>query len=150
MNRFAGCPVKIRRAELEDAPAITDVFLAACEEMTYLPVLHTAEETEAWIRDTVLASREVWVAAGDLRSVGFAALAGEFLEHLYIHPAAQRAGLGTCLLQLAKERCPGGLQLWVFQRNEGDRRFYERHGFVLRHLTDGAANEEREPDALYE
>ena len=41
-----------------------------------------------------------------------------------------------------------GLQLWVFQRNVGARRFYERHGFTLTELTDGSRNEEREPDAL--
>ena len=39
--------------------------------------------------------------------------------------------------------------LWVFQKNEGARRFYERHGFELVKLTDGAENMEREPDALY-
>jgi hypothetical protein len=37
----------------------------------------------------------------------------------------------------------------VFQRNEDARRFYERQGCVLVELTDGAGNEEREPDALY-
>ena len=29
------------------------------------------------------------------------------------------------------------------------RRFYEARGFVLIRQTDGAANEEKEPDALY-
>jgi hypothetical protein len=37
----------------------------------------------------------------------------------------------------------------VFQRNEDARRFYERRGFRLVRLTDGADNMEREPDALY-
>jgi ribosomal protein S18 acetylase RimI-like enzyme len=46
--------------------------------------------------------------------------------------------------------CPDGLQLWVFQKNVGARRFYERHGFRLVELTDGAGNEENEPDARYE
>ncbi len=39
--------------------------------------------------------------------------------------------------------------LWVFQTNTGAIRFYERHGFELVKLTDGAENMEREPDALY-
>ena len=45
---------------------------------------------------------------------------------------------------------PGGFRLWVFQANAGARRFYERHGLRVVRLTDGAANEEKTPDALYE
>ncbi len=52
--------------------------------------------------------------------------------------------------EVAKRRRPEGFRLWVFQKNEGARRFYERHGFRLVELTDGSRNEEREPDALYE
>ena len=37
----------------------------------------------------------------------------------------------------------------MFQKNTGAIRFYERHGFRLVKLTDGADNMEREPDALY-
>ncbi|MGH7434580.1 MAG: GNAT family N-acetyltransferase [Polyangiaceae bacterium] len=33
------------------------------------------------------------------------------------------------MLDLAKERCPGGLHLDTQQANEGACRFYERHGF---------------------
>jgi hypothetical protein len=38
---------------------------------------------------------------------------------------------------------------WTFQRNKAARRFYERHGFTLVRETDGARNEEKEPDAEY-
>jgi GNAT superfamily N-acetyltransferase len=72
------------------------------------------------------------------------------LEHLYVRPADQGKGVGGTLLARAKEQRPHGLRLWVFQRNEGARRFYERHGFALACVTDGTANAEREPDALYE
>jgi putative acetyltransferase len=37
----------------------------------------------------------------------------------------------------------------VFQKNVDARRLYERHGFRIMKLTDGAGNMEREPDALY-
>ena len=104
----------------------------------------------AWIRDVLLPTREVWVADEDGRAVGFAALAGNTLEHLYVHPAEQGKGIGATLLARAKKQSPAGLRLWVFQRNERARRFYERHGFALARLTDGTANEEHEPDALYD
>jgi hypothetical protein len=43
---------------------------------------------------------------------------------------------------------PGGLRLWVFERNSGARAFYARHGFAEVTRTDGSGNEEREPDVL--
>jgi GNAT superfamily N-acetyltransferase len=139
----------IRRAATADAEAVADVFLAAKAEMTYLPDLHTAAETRRWIGNHVLRDLEVWVAEDDGRVVGFAALGDDLLEHLYVHPRAQNEGVGAMLLTIAKEQRPRGLRLWVFQKNVGARRFYERHGFALVRLTDGRDNEEREPDALY-
>jgi GNAT superfamily N-acetyltransferase len=103
------------------------------------------------VRDVVLRELDVWVAEDDGQVVGFAALGDDLLEHLYVHPEAQNHGVGATLLTVAKEeRRPGALRLWVFQKNAGARRFYERHGFALVRLTDGRGNEEREPDALYQ
>ena len=119
--------------------------------MTYLPRLHTDDETRAYFREVVLPREETWVAENaDGRIVGFASLSEHELEHLYVHPDAQGQGVGSALLERAQARRLGGFGFWVFQRNEGARRFYERHGCVLVELTDGAANEEREPDARYE
>ncbi|MDQ2984196.1 MAG: GNAT family N-acetyltransferase [Actinomycetota bacterium] len=136
-----------RRATEDDADAIADVFLAARADMTYLPELHTEAETRTFIREIVLDRFETWISDDGL---GFAALSLDMLEHLYGHPTAQGSGLGSELLDLAKERRPDGFRLWVFQKNEGARRFYERHGLLLVELTDGAGNAELEPDALYE
>jgi GNAT superfamily N-acetyltransferase len=72
------------------------------------------------------------------------------VEHLYVRPEEQRAGIGSALIEEAKSRRPSGLRLWVFQRNDGARAFYARHGFAEMRLTDGADNEEREPDVLLE
>jgi GNAT superfamily N-acetyltransferase len=63
------------------------------------------------------------------------------------HGAA--GALGRRLLDLAKERADGLLELWTFQVNAPARRFYERNGFVAVELTDGTGNEEREPDMRY-
>lgn len=80
--------------------------------------------------------------------VAFLALGGDMVEHLNVRPDSQRTGIGTALLDAAKARRPAGLRLWVFQRNQGALSFYSRHGFVEIELTDGAGNDEREPDVL--
>ena len=142
--------MRIRLAEAKDAGAVAEIFLASRAGMTYLPRLHSDEETRAHFHH-VVARFETWVAEdANGRIVGFAALSEDVLEHLYVHPDAQGQGVGSALLERAQARRPGGFGFWVFQRNEGARRFYERHGCVLAYMTDGAANEEREPDARYE
>jgi ribosomal protein S18 acetylase RimI-like enzyme len=139
-------------ASPDDAPAICEVFLRARAEMTYLPRLHTDEETHSFFRDVVVRTAEIWVADDGGRVVGFVAVAPAFVDHLYVSPELQNLGVGSALLERAKARRPGGLELWVFQKNEAARRFYERHGFEVVERTDGTApggNEEREPDVRY-
>jgi GNAT superfamily N-acetyltransferase len=145
----------LRRALPEDSAAIARVFKAAVQDaMPWLPELHTAEEDRRYFREHVLAGMEVWAVERDGEIAGFTALGTrdgvDFLEHIYVVPNQQRQGLGSELLDRAKERRPQGFRLWVFQRNAEARSFYERHGLRLVELTDGSANEEREPDALYE
>jgi ribosomal protein S18 acetylase RimI-like enzyme len=140
---------ELRRAGPDDADAVAATFTAAFSRMTYLPKLHTPEDDRAFFT-RVVALDEVWVAEQEERIVGFVALSEDLLDHIYVHPDAQGHGIGSALLDVAKERRPAGFSLWVFQQNEGARRFYERHGLRLVHETDGSANEERTPDALYE
>ena len=142
---------ELRGARPDDAPAVAEVFLAArADAMPYLPDLHTDAETRVWIREVVLTGYEVVVAEVGDRLGGFAALDADMLAHLYVHPDLQRRGIGDALLARVRELRPDGFRLWVFQRNAGARNFYERRGLRVVELTDGAGNEEREPDALYE
>ena len=143
--------VELRPGRPTDAVEIAEIFVAAfAATMDFVPKLHTDDETRAWIRDVMLPGHDVVVAEVEGRLAGFAALHGDLLGHLYVHPDRQGRGIGDALLARVKELRPGGFRLWVFQRNTGARRFYERRGLRLVELTDGAGNEEREPDALYE
>ena len=128
--------------------AIAALFRRSFGTLTFLPTLHTPEEDRAYFGG-IVADREVWVWEEDGSILGFAALEDEELTHIYVEPDAHGRGIGGALMERAKERRPGGFQLWVFQQNANARRFYERRGFVLVRETDGTGNEERTPDALY-
>jgi ribosomal protein S18 acetylase RimI-like enzyme len=138
----------IRPATPKDADAVSRVFVAARDEMTYLPRIDavTRPRLGGWFSER----GPIWLAEEDGRVVGFSGVKDEELTHLYIDPAAQNRGVGSALIEHAKTVSPERLWLWVFQQNEGARRFYERHGFRLVELTDGAGNMEKEPDARYE
>ena len=140
--------MEIRRAAPADGDAVAEVFVAARAGMSYLPPLDV-DGASAFFRGRVVCELETWVAEEDGAILGFATVEAGDLDHLYVAPAAQGRGVGTALLDHAKRLRPDGFELWVFQRNEGARRFYERHGCVLLRETDGTRNMEQEPDARY-
>ncbi|MGW4197002.1 N-acetyltransferase family protein [Streptomyces sp. NPDC005004] len=141
----------LRRAVPGDAPATAEVWLrsfAAALPTVVRP--RSDDEVRAYIREVLVPLRETWVAEdAEAGITGMMVLDGETLSQLYLDPAWRGRGLGDRFVALAKERTPGGLALWAFQVNKPARRFYERHGFTAVEYTDGAGNEEREPDVRY-
>lgn len=117
--------------------------------MPWLVSPHDEASTRWWMEHVLLAEQCVRVASDGNRILGFAALAGTWLEQLYVGPDDQGQGVGRALLEDAKRLRPGGLQLHVFTRNAAARRFYEAHGFCLVEQSDGRGNEEQEPDCTY-
>ena len=143
--------VQIRVATRDDARQVAEIILVAkATAMPYLAKPHPDDVVRRGIRDELLGHGVVYVAVRDDAPVGFIALGATDVDHLYVHPDHQGGGVGSALLDVAKERRPNGFQLWVFQRNHRARSFYERRGLVLLYETDGQANEEREPDVRYE
>jgi GNAT superfamily N-acetyltransferase len=137
----------IRQGSAADAGIIGGIFVRARDAMTYLPRIPDGDRPKlgGWI--TI--RHEMWVIEDAGRVVGFAGLSKGWLDHLYVDPDSHGAGFGSMLLEHVKRLQPEGVRLWVFQKNAGARRFYERHGFRLEKVTDGSGNMEREPDALY-
>ena len=138
----------IRRATEADAAEVSRVFVAARDGMPYLPRID--DEHRPALGGWFIERGPIFVDEDDGRVLGFSGVKDGELTHLYVDPAAQNRGVGSRLMEHAKAESPDGLYLWVFQKNEGARRFYERHGFQLVELTDGSGNMEREPDARYE
>lgn len=145
--------IELRRAAAADAAAAAEVFLASFHGTYTFSLAHPDDEVRGWVRDKLVPTAETWVAVDDALDeapvVGMMVVARGHLEQLYVAPDRLGGGIGRRLVELAKERSPGGLSLWTFQVNARARRFYERNGFVAVELTDGD-NEERQPDVRYE
>jgi putative acetyltransferase len=141
--------VQVKPATPDDASLLAAIHMQArATAMPWLPVLHTLEETEAWMTNAVLAQQDVWIAARDEATLGFVALTPGWIEQLYVDPVAWRSGVGSVLLDHAKQRQPDGFRLWTFQRNAMARGFYRKHELIEIRMTDGYDNEEKEPDVL--
>ena len=93
----------------------------------------------------VVAQREAWLA-DEPAIVGLIAIDGTEIDQLYVAVGHWQRGIGRRLLDLAKERSPSLLELWTFQVNQRAVDFYLANGFAIVESTDGANNEEREPD----
>jgi GNAT superfamily N-acetyltransferase len=130
---------------------VADVWLRSYRAaLPAVRLAHSDEEVRAWVRDILLSEYETWVALAGAAVVGLMALTDGWIDQLYLEPSWRGRGLGDRFIELAKRRHPDGLQLWTFQVNAPAQRFYERHGFVAVERTDGAGNEEHEPDVRYE
>lgn len=139
----------LRQLELEDMDRAAAVLRASFDHaLPNLAGLHTPEEDRSLFRKHLFTTCELWGYFDRFELVGVIAFREGWIDQLYVAPWSQRQGVGTALLQVAQSQSRT-LKLWTFQRNEVARRFYERHGFTLIEETDGSANEEKEPDAMY-
>ena len=140
----------IRRAVAADAPAVADVYLSSFRAgLPTVRMAHHDDDVRNYVRDVLVARTECWVAVEDDCVLAMMSLTPGWVEQLYVAPDRLGEGIGRRLLDLAKRRSKGDLQLWTFQVNERARRFYERNGFAAVESTDGAGNEEHEPDIRY-
>ncbi|WP_399088764.1 GNAT family N-acetyltransferase [Streptomyces sp. BBFR2] len=138
--------VRVRRATAADARAIAHVHRESRRvTMPYLPPQrHDLDGVTAWIRDQLLPVCTTWVAERGTDVIGYAAVRGDALEDLYLHPDELRRGLGTRLLETALGHRPDGLTLHVFEANTGARAFYAHHGFTT--VATGSDNMEGLPE----
>jgi ribosomal protein S18 acetylase RimI-like enzyme len=143
--------VRIRRYGPRDFEPVTDLWrrarLQAAPDVQ-ARLRYTLEDDRHYFRDVVLVKHEVWVVDHDGRPVAFMAIAGDFIDQLFVAPEHQRCGLGSELLEHARTLSSTGLRLFTFQSNVGARAFYEKHGFVIARLG-VSPPPECEPDVEY-
>ena len=139
----------LRRLSLTEMDQAAAVHRAAFDVMLpRLIGLHTPEEDRWFYRKRVFPICQVWGGFDGPDLVGVIAFQRDWIDQFYVLPSHQGRGVGSALLQVAQAEFDH-LALWTFQRNQQARRFYERRGFVAVEQTDGAHNEEREPDVMY-
>jgi GNAT superfamily N-acetyltransferase len=139
---------RIRFAGEADAAVIARIHMTSrSATMPYLPPQKRShEQVTRWVRDVLLRQYRTWVAVRDAEIMGYAALGGDMLEHLYLRPDVRRQGIGTLLLDEVMRHSPDGVSLHLFQQNTDARAFYERHGFAVSGTSDGDRNMENLPD----
>lgn len=143
-----GQPLVLRPATADDLPSVAEVHIRA-RDASYPAMprsLHPPHEARAWVGGWDLGTYDVWLGEAGGQVTGYARFDREWLDDLYVDPDAQGTGVGSALLDLVKAQRPTGFCLWVFESNEPARGFYRHRGLVELERTDGAANEEREPD----
>ncbi|WP_274917933.1 GNAT family N-acetyltransferase [Streptomyces sp. WZ-12] len=144
-----GCSkVCIRPADAADAAVIARIHLISrAATMPYLPPQRRShEQVTQWVGGVLLRECRTWVAVCGPEVLGYAAVEGDMLEHLYLRPDFRRQGIGTLLLNEVRRHNSGGLSLHVFQQNTEARAFYQRHGFTVLDSSDGSRNMENLPD----
>ncbi len=118
-----------------DLPTLIDLWVAAWRE-TGLPIDFDARR--AWIEERLSALRAdgamivVGLDASE-KPAGFVAIdpRGGALDQLCVAPAERGSGLASALLDEAKRRSPGVVELDVNEANARARRFYDREGFSV-------------------
>lgn len=144
--------IQARRATAGEAEDVARLYLrcrkAAVPEIP--PVAHSDQAVLRWMAQRITAGEECWVTSDATGVTGLMLLEPGWIDQLYIRPDRIGLGLGSRLVEVAKDEMPKGLQLWTFQSNRRAQRFYERHGFRSVEFTDGDGNEERSPDIRYE
>src|SRR3954464_11105072 len=98
--------MRIRPVQPNDTETLKDVYLSAISGMTNLPQLYTEAETREFILHVLLPNNEVWVAEEKDELVGFVGFGDGSLRHLWVRTDNQNMGIGTTLLNIAKETAP--------------------------------------------
>jgi len=140
--------VRIRRGRPGDSDVLARLYRVTAEREWDFLYPHTPDEDRRFFR-AAFDKGPVWVAEDAGGLIGFIAARRGWIDHVYVVHERHGEGVGRALLKRAlKGRTH--VRLWTFQVNARSRAFYRRQGFVEALFTDGAANEEKEPDVMLE
>lgn len=143
--------IKIRPYEEADFQSVTALWHESKRRaFPYVEAMqrYTLEGDRSYFQTGVLNNNDVWIAQQNGRIVGFMAYKDGFIDLLFMSVDSQRQGVGTALLEKAKELSPNQLRAFTFQKNIPSRTFFEKHGFTI--IGAGLSpSPEFEPDLEY-
>ena len=141
----------MRLGVFADASELAELFVSARNSATAtIPaIVGKPDRVLPWIESRLSSNNQCWITEDENTISAMMFLEPGWIDQLYVRPDLIGCGLGSLLVEKAKELMPDGIQLWTFQSNLRAQKFYERHGFVAVEWTDGANNEERSPDVRY-
>ncbi len=79
---------------------------------------------------TALSEAEIYIFDENSEILGFIGLNGSYVEGIFVNSGSQHKGIGTALLNKAKEM-HSELTLSVYEKNIKARLFYEKNGFEI-------------------
>jgi GNAT superfamily N-acetyltransferase len=124
----------VRRATADDLDRVASVWHQSASAMDAAnPHMPTCREMRARIDRELEAGWQLFVAEHGGLIVGMLALKpGEaVLDQLFVLPENQASGIGTMLMDVAKEIMPNGFSLRMAAGNERAAQFYRRRGLCL-------------------
>jgi ribosomal protein S18 acetylase RimI-like enzyme len=108
----------------------------------------TLDEDRAFFHSMIQPRCALWIAVDAARILGFLGIRASYVDRLYVHPGAQRRGVGSALLRHAIALSPAGIELHTHVRNTKARAFYQKQGMVA--VKFGVSPPpESEPDVEY-
>jgi ribosomal protein S18 acetylase RimI-like enzyme len=90
---------------------------------------HSLAQQRHYLLMELLPNNAVRVALANGQLLGFVAATRESISQLYVRVGHFGRGIGTTMLEWAKEQSCGSLWLYTYARNVAACRFYEAHGF---------------------
>ena len=125
--------MEIRPLAADDVEAVVRLWNATKRDTyDFIPQEQgrSVADDDAFFREHILPRCAIWIAVERNHVVGFLAMATSYVDRLYVHPGAQRRGVGTALLAKAIEVSPGGIELHTHQKNTKARAFYDKAGLT--------------------
>jgi len=123
--------ITVRSATDDDLDAVAAVWHQSASLMDgAASPMPSREELRERIDRELALGWELFLAEDEDRVVGMLALkpAEATLDQIFVLPEAQAYGVGTQLLDMAKQRLPHGFRLRMASANQREARFYERSG----------------------
>ena len=119
----------IREFRQADIDQVLEIWLAASIEAHHFIEAEFWKTTVSDMRDVYIPASQTFILESEEKIAGFYSMCGNKLAAIFVAPGSQGKGMGTALLDDAKNRRES-LQLSVYKENVGSVRFYEKHGFI--------------------